>query len=231
VLDKGHFEVSAEYFSRDSVNDATARPYGDPAHSCQTTGSFSSSTNPQVLSCNIRQANVSPFGLIASGPKKGLQFSADGKAIIAFDPGTTTGTGNANIGGDGGVLHNQTLISADHNGQVYGRFDYDLTRDLSFYADARYGASYTSGASQGYTNTDAAYPIWLYSGNPFFTEEVSRAIREEHPEAIPERLPDTVQAAIAARIDQLPSGEKRGLHYAAVLGHTFAQPPIQLHRA
>ena len=40
VLDKGHFEVSAEYFNRDSVPDASARPYGDPAHSCQTTGSF-----------------------------------------------------------------------------------------------------------------------------------------------------------------------------------------------
>jgi outer membrane receptor protein involved in Fe transport len=176
VLDRGHFEVSAEYFSRDSVNDATARPYGDPAHSCQTTGSSTSSTNPQVLSCNIRQANVSPFGLITSGPKKGLQFSADGKAIIAFDPGTTTGTGNANQGGDGGVLHNQTLISADHNGQVYGRFDYDFSDRLSFYADARYGASYTSGASQGYTNTDAAYPIWLYSGNPFFTSAQQAAL-------------------------------------------------------
>jgi len=176
VFDKGHFEVSAEYFNRDSIPDATARPYGDPAHSCQTTGSSTSSTNPQVLSCNIRQANASPFGLIASGPLKGLQFSADGKAIIAFNPGTTTGTGNANQGGDGGVLHNETLISADHNGQIYGRFDYDLTKDLSFYADARYGSSWTSGASQGYTNTDAAYPIWLYSGNPFFTAAQQAAL-------------------------------------------------------
>nr|MBA2590161.1 TonB-dependent receptor plug domain-containing protein [Alphaproteobacteria bacterium] len=176
VFNRGHFEASAEYFDRDSVNDSTARPYGDPLHSCQTTGSSTSSTNPQVLSCNIRQSNTSPFGLIASGPKKGLQFSADGRSILAFDPGTTTGTGNANVGGDGGVLHNQTLVSADHNGQVYGRFDYDLTRDLSFYADARYGASYTSGASQGYTNTDAAYPIWLYSGNPYFTAAEQAAL-------------------------------------------------------
>ena len=176
VLDRGHFEVSAEYFSRDSIPDATARPYGDPAHSCQTTGSSTSSSNPQVLSCNIRQANASPFGLIASGPLKGQQFSADGKSIIAFNPGTTTGTGNANQGGDGGVLHNQTLISADHNGQVYGRFDYNLTNDLSFYADARYGSSWTAGASQGYTNTDAAYPIWLYSGNPFFTAAQQAAL-------------------------------------------------------
>ena len=176
VLDKGHFEMSAEYFNRDSVPDASARPYGDPAHSCQTTGSSTSSTNPQVLSCNIRQSNVSPFGLIASGPQKGMQFSADGKSIIAFNPGTTTGTGNANVGGDGGVLHNETLISADHNGQVYGRFDYDFNDRISFWADARYGSAWTSGASQGYTNTDGQYPIWLYSGNPYFTAAENAAL-------------------------------------------------------
>ena len=173
---KGHFEVSAEYFIRDSIPDATARPYGDPAHSCQTTGSNTSSTNPQVMSCGIHQPNTSPFGLIASGPLKGLQFSSDGKAIIAFNPGTTTGTSNANIGGDGGVLHNESLLPADHNGQAYGRFDYDITNDLSFWADARWGSSYTAGASQGYTNTDAQYPIWLYSDNAYFTSAQRAAL-------------------------------------------------------
>jgi class 3 adenylate cyclase/tetratricopeptide (TPR) repeat protein len=64
-------------------------------------------------------------------------------------------------------------------------------------------------------------------GNPFFTEEVSRAIREEREESVPERLPDTVQAAIAARIDLLPREEKRALQLAAVLGHTFAQGPLE----
>src|SRR4051794_21629040 len=63
-------------------------------------------------------------------------------------------------------------------------------------------------------------------GNPFFTEEVSRAIREERVEAVPERLPDTVQAAIAARMDLLPPEEKRALQIASVLGHTFAQGPL-----
>jgi class 3 adenylate cyclase len=64
-------------------------------------------------------------------------------------------------------------------------------------------------------------------GNPFFTEEVTRAIREERDEAVVERLPDTVQAAIAARIDLLPPEEKRVLQVAAVLGHTFAQGPLE----
>jgi class 3 adenylate cyclase len=63
-------------------------------------------------------------------------------------------------------------------------------------------------------------------GNPFFTEEVSRAVREEQAEAVPGRLPDTVQAAIAARIDQLPADEKRVLQYASILGRPFAQGPL-----
>jgi class 3 adenylate cyclase/tetratricopeptide (TPR) repeat protein len=63
-------------------------------------------------------------------------------------------------------------------------------------------------------------------GNPFFTEEVTRAIRDERQEAVPERLPDTVQAAIAARMDLLPTEEKGALQYASVLGHTFAQGPL-----
>ncbi|HET9120333.1 MAG TPA: AAA family ATPase, partial [Solirubrobacterales bacterium] len=63
-------------------------------------------------------------------------------------------------------------------------------------------------------------------GNPFFTEEVSRRIGEDGADAAVAILPDTVQAAIAARIDQLPAEEKRTLQYASVLGHTFSQGPL-----
>jgi class 3 adenylate cyclase/tetratricopeptide (TPR) repeat protein len=62
-------------------------------------------------------------------------------------------------------------------------------------------------------------------GNPFFTEEVSRRIGESG-DAAAGALPDTVQAAIAARIDQLPTEEKRTLQNASVLGHTFSQGPL-----
>jgi class 3 adenylate cyclase/predicted ATPase len=63
-------------------------------------------------------------------------------------------------------------------------------------------------------------------GNPFFTEEVSRRIGEGG-EGGDGALPDTVQAAVAARIDQLPAEEKRTLQYAAVLGHTFSEGPLR----
>jgi class 3 adenylate cyclase/tetratricopeptide (TPR) repeat protein len=63
-------------------------------------------------------------------------------------------------------------------------------------------------------------------GNPFFTEEISCALTQERAVDPTERLPDTVQAAIAARIDQLPPEEKRTLQFASVLGHTFSVTPL-----
>ena len=63
-------------------------------------------------------------------------------------------------------------------------------------------------------------------GNPFFTEEVSRRIGESGGDGAG-TLPDTVQAAVAARIDQLPPEEKGTLQYAAVLGHTFSEGPLR----
>jgi class 3 adenylate cyclase len=64
-------------------------------------------------------------------------------------------------------------------------------------------------------------------GNPFFAEEVSRTVEEEEEEnGASAQLPDSVQAAIAARIDLLPPEEKDVLQRAAVLGHGFRRAPL-----
>jgi class 3 adenylate cyclase/tetratricopeptide (TPR) repeat protein len=57
-------------------------------------------------------------------------------------------------------------------------------------------------------------------GNPLFVEETIRALSESDGSAI-ERIPDTLQALIAARIDHVPPGEKSVLQRAAVIGRTF----------
>ena len=59
-------------------------------------------------------------------------------------------------------------------------------------------------------------------GNPFFAEEVVCGIVEDSDD-LEEGLPDTVQAAIAARLDTLPPAEKRAAQQAAVLGYTFLE--------
>ncbi len=55
-------------------------------------------------------------------------------------------------------------------------------------------------------------------GNPLFLEEIARMLREDDEL---DRIPDSVQASIAARIDRLGVGEKRLLQSAALIGRVF----------
>jgi class 3 adenylate cyclase/tetratricopeptide (TPR) repeat protein len=57
-------------------------------------------------------------------------------------------------------------------------------------------------------------------GNPLFVEETVRMLAEANGAAV-ERIPDTLQALIAARIDHLSAGAKSLLQRAAVIGRTF----------
>ena len=57
-------------------------------------------------------------------------------------------------------------------------------------------------------------------GNPLFVEETVRMLLEEGPDG-GDRIPDTLQALIGARIDRLPAGEKILLQRGSVMGRTF----------
>jgi tetratricopeptide (TPR) repeat protein len=59
-------------------------------------------------------------------------------------------------------------------------------------------------------------------GNPFFLEELTRAV-EEHGGLGPSlAVPDTIQEVLMARIDRLPDEPKRLLQTASVLGREFS---------
>lgn len=57
-------------------------------------------------------------------------------------------------------------------------------------------------------------------GNPLFVEETIRALAEQ-PDGRQQRIPDTLQALIAARIDRLPPDARRFVQRAAVMGRIF----------
>lgn len=173
VLNKGHFEASSEYYKAAAIEDSSSRPYG--LSSCNWTG-IGSQASPFTLSCDTKQSNTSPYGLIVTGPLAGQQFSADGKSFMPFNPGTPTGTGNTSIGGDGGVQSHEGLTPSNTTFQNYARFDYDVSDNLQLYAEGRYATITTEGASQGYTNTDGQYPLWIYSGNAFLTPAQQAAL-------------------------------------------------------
>jgi predicted ATPase len=55
-------------------------------------------------------------------------------------------------------------------------------------------------------------------GNPFFLEELTRAVLERGELGADVPVPDTIQGVLMARIDRLPEGPRRLLQTAAVLG-------------
>jgi class 3 adenylate cyclase/tetratricopeptide (TPR) repeat protein len=55
-------------------------------------------------------------------------------------------------------------------------------------------------------------------GNPLFLEELAYAMREQDPLAASRPVPETIQAVLAARIEQLPEIPRQVLRTAAVLG-------------
>src|ERR671924_1516719 len=57
-------------------------------------------------------------------------------------------------------------------------------------------------------------------GNPLFVEEIVRVLVEQGA-AGGDRIPDSLQALISARIDRLPAGEKVVLQRASVIGRIF----------
>jgi class 3 adenylate cyclase/tetratricopeptide (TPR) repeat protein len=70
-------------------------------------------------------------------------------------------------------------------------------------------------------SADARHALFAKTeGNPLFVEETIRMLSEANGARV-DRIPDTLQALIAARIDHLPPGEKSVLQRAAVIGRTF----------
>jgi len=67
---------------------------------------------------------------------------------------------------------------------------------------------------------DTATVLMKTEGNPLFVEETVRMLAER-PRGGTERIPDTLQALIAARIDRLSGGPRIVLQRASVMGRIF----------
>jgi class 3 adenylate cyclase/tetratricopeptide (TPR) repeat protein len=59
-------------------------------------------------------------------------------------------------------------------------------------------------------------------GNPFFLEELARAVRGHAVDAALVTVPETIQQVLAARIDRLGADQKAAIQLAAVLGREFS---------
>ena len=80
-----------------------------------------------------------------------------------------------------------------------------------------------NGALQGEEVSEAFAALILSKGegNPFFLEELARALTERHEGDGLDVVSDTVQGVLSARIDRLPEEDKQLLQAASVLGREF----------
>jgi outer membrane receptor protein involved in Fe transport len=128
IGDRGHIEVSYEYRREGGIDRRSDR---DWIRQAGVTG-LGTKDNPYVLQTDLRQSGFPAGGLITTGALSGQVFKTDG-VLSQFLAGTATGTNGIQIGGDGGYW-DSGLVARLNAHQMFGRFDYDLTDNIRFYA-------------------------------------------------------------------------------------------------
>ena len=138
--DRGHVEFSYEFRDAPGFGRA-ARRFFDPIYTEQgsVVGGSTPGTagNPFKLTTGAILATSSFGGLVNTGPLSGLNFTQNG-ILTPFVHGTATGTSGVEIGGDGAYYTRSTAGASQRVHQAFGRFDYDLTDDIRFYAQGAY---------------------------------------------------------------------------------------------
>lgn len=176
--DKLHLEGSVEYY-RNAGIDANGRNQRFPniplaVGTLGATGSAGSATNPYVTLNNARFPAQTFGSVINTGPLAGNQFLPGG-ALGAFNPGTRTGTGGINIGGDG-AYHNQIWLTPRvTNRQAFGRIGYDFSDSVRGYVLANYSYSDFNQVNP----TQSVNAITIYSDNAFLQQSLTAAQRAQ----------------------------------------------------
>ncbi len=165
---RGHVEFSYEHYDSAGLDNKSDRRYGDTVYTVQGAGTVA---NPLRLVPNTRISSVSFGGLITSGPLNGMQFATNG-VLSPFVNGTASGSPGFQSGGDGGYGINTGLVASLRSDQAFGRFSFDVTDNLSAYAQGSYARSY---------NENAFYPlavrnVTISSTNAFLSQGIQNAL-------------------------------------------------------
>ena len=152
---RGHVLGSYQRRETDDVSNFD-RAYGRGVYTLTGSGTAAA---PFTTSMNVRRGDSAFGGKITACTNScsalNQQFISNG-VLGPFLPGQTTGTGNQNVGGDGAYARYTTALVAMRQDELYGRFDFDLTNDVQFYAQASYAKAYSGGWH---------FPVKLTPGN------------------------------------------------------------------
>jgi outer membrane receptor protein involved in Fe transport len=135
---KGHIEGSYEWYNNDGVlgYQKNKRPW---AQLVWGQGGNGSAANPYHLVQNVRIAATSFLGYITTAnpttnPLRDMVFGQNG-VLRPFNHGSSIGVSGNESGGDGAYFDNASLEATAKRNTVFGRFDYDITDNISAYAE------------------------------------------------------------------------------------------------
>lgn len=148
--ERGHLMGSYEYFNSPGIFSKLDREFGQKVYTVQGAGT---AANPYRMVQNSRLNQTSFYGLIRSGPLADQVFRTNG-VLSPFQHGVRTGASTVESGGDGGYFYNASLQSQYQSDLLYGRFDYDVTDKVRFFAQANYmeGHNYNNHETTDFRN-------------------------------------------------------------------------------
>ncbi len=140
---RGHLMGSFQSRHSAGIDNRFAREWGRKLWTLQGSGN---AAVPYSLVSGAHVTNATFGGRIntGGGALNGQQFTSGGY-LIPFAPGSTAGVAPGvaiQLGGDGAWQESTLKASLDMN-QLYGRFDFDLTDDLHFYASVSGALNHT----------------------------------------------------------------------------------------
>ena len=168
---RGHVIATTEYFTQDEI-----KPFNDRDWSQQGYAIIANPNGPPSrLIAPARASNSATGGLIVSGPLSGTQFLSGGVSA-PFRLGTAV-TGTTMIGGDGPVSQ-LGLTAGLERWSNFGRVSFDVSPDLSVFAEGAYAESTSSYDITANAATGAlAYTI--FSDNAFLPADIKARMLAE----------------------------------------------------
>lgn len=175
---RGHIEASFDHYNSNGLIGLDSRPYGADTW---IVGGNGSKDNPYRLVKNGRTLLGSRGGMIVGDAPPELQdivFNTNG-VPTPFIHGSSAGVNGIESGGDGGYYDAGTLVAPLRTNQVFARFDYDLTNDISFYLQGSH-----SNAKAVYPYASARNRSQILSGNPFIPASIQQIMTDTNTDAI-----------------------------------------------
>jgi outer membrane receptor protein involved in Fe transport len=146
---------------------------------------------------------------------QGTQFSANG-VLTPFYPGIpgatdangnpTAGTSNLNSGGDGAYSPYGQMFNGYHQGTIFGRFSYDLARNVTFYLQGQGAEAYSFGwYFPQKIQPGAGQADIFYKNNAFLPAAVQTQLGN-NPALQTNQLSATVQAGNSFQLGEFLTG-------------------------